>query len=245
MTEGGGEATASEVRAAIGSETRVRPVGHLAVACDGGIVVVEGEVADVASKKLALERAAAVPGVTGIVDRLRVRPASPMDDQAVRRHVRDALLQEPALAALRLFEVVQGERRLVRDIDEAVGRIDIRVDQQVVTLDGEVPSLAHKRIAGVLAWWVPGSRDVINGLGVTADEPESDAETTDAVRAALEKDPFVNASQIKVFTRRSAVRLEGVVPTAEERDMAEYDAWYVFGVDAVDNRIEVRPFSAA
>jgi osmotically-inducible protein OsmY len=36
------------------------------------------------------------------------------------------------------------------------------------------------------------------------------------------------------------VNLMGAVPSGAERDMAEFDAWYVFGVDKADNRIEVR-----
>lgn len=31
-----------------------------------------------------------------------------------------------------------------------------------------------------------------------------------------------------------------LVPTRAEREMAEFDAWYVLGVDRVVNRIEVR-----
>jgi osmotically-inducible protein OsmY len=31
------------------------------------------------------------------------------------------------------------------------------------------------------------------------------------------------------------------VPKESEREMAEHDAWYVFGVDGVENRIEVHP----
>ena len=41
-----------------------------------GIMTMEGEVGDVAAKKLALERVAALPEVSGIVDCLRVRPAN-------------------------------------------------------------------------------------------------------------------------------------------------------------------------
>ena len=42
--------------------------------------------------------------------------------------------------------------------------VEFAVEDGIVTLDGEVPSLTHKRLAGVFAWWVPGSRDVINGM---------------------------------------------------------------------------------
>jgi osmotically-inducible protein OsmY len=36
------------------------------------------------------------------------------------------------------------------------------------------------------------------------------------------------------------VTLSGLVPSEAERQIAEYDAWYVFGVDNVLNRIAVR-----
>ena len=61
------------------------------------------------------------------------------------------------------------------------------------------------------------------------------------MRLALEKDVFVNASQIRVSTREYVVTLDGLVPTETEREMAERDAWYVFGVDGVLNRLAVRP----
>jgi hypothetical protein len=52
--------------------------------------------------KRALKLAAAVPGVEGIVDRLRVAPSVPMSDEAIRAYVCDALYQEPAFATFAL-----------------------------------------------------------------------------------------------------------------------------------------------
>jgi osmotically-inducible protein OsmY len=175
------------------------------------------------------------------VDRLRVKPAQRMTDEEIRTAVRDVLLEERALSECRIWETVANRCEVVREPAASVGIIEIRVEGSVVTLDGDVPGLAHKRLAGVLAWWAPGSRDVVNGLGVTPPEADSDDEITDAVRIALEKDPFVNAAQIRVGTRSAAVILQGLVPTPSEREMAEFDAWYVFGVDKVINQIEVRP----
>lgn len=37
-----------------------------------------------------------------------------------------------------------------------------------------------------------------------------------------------------------ALTLEGVVPTEIQKEMAEFDAWYVFGVDKVVNKLDVR-----
>jgi len=217
-------------------DVRVFPV---AVECVAGTLTLEGEVKDIAMKKLCLEAAAAVPGVDGIVDRLRVRPSQRMGDREIRDHVRDALLGEPAFADMAFGEIDRGEWHRLREPPGFRGDVAIEVQDGVVTLTGAVPGLVEKRLAGVLAWWVPGVRDVVNGLAVDPPEPESEAGLTDAVRIALEKDPFVNDGQIRVRTHGTVVMLTGLVPTESEREMAELDAWAVFGVDKVINRVEV------
>jgi osmotically-inducible protein OsmY len=35
--------------------------------------------------------------------------------------------------------------------------------------------------------------------------------------------------------------LEGVVLSDSIKEMAEFDAWYIFGVDEVDNQLAVQP----
>ena len=229
------------IRKALRSEARIDLQHHpIHLTLSAGDLVIEGEVADIAAKKLALERAAAVADMRGIVDRLRVAPAERMEDGAIRDLVRDALVDESALAACSIRVSIKNQWEPIRIVDGAAGSIDICVEEGVVLLDGNVPGLGLKRLAGVLAWWVPGSRDVINGLGVTPPEDDNDDEITDAVRLALEKDPMVNPDQIRVDTRDAVVTLRGQVPTEFERDAAEFDAWYVFGVDKVVNQIQVR-----
>ncbi|MEW6268049.1 MAG: BON domain-containing protein [Thermodesulfobacteriota bacterium] len=234
-------AVLGDIRRQLQGEPRFGARGEIGLALEDGVLTLEGEVRDVAVKKLLLERAAAYPGISAIVDRLRVTPAQRMGDGAILDHVRDALLEEPALSEAALREIRKGETATVREPPGARGGdVTIAVENGVVTLTGALPSLARKRLAGVLAWWVPGTRDVVNGIEVTPPEEDSDEEISDAVRIALEKDPFVDASQLRVTTRSSVVELEGIVPKDAERDMAERDAWCVFGVDGVENRIEVR-----
>lgn len=229
------------VRKSLLRDPRADIAGHpLTLIWEDGNLTIEGEVADIAAKKLVLERAAALPRVEAIIDRLRVAPAHPMGDAAIRDSVRDALLQEPALAAYAIYAMDKGQRQTVRVPSTTDGSITIAVSGGVVTLDGEVLGLGQKRLAGVLAWWIPGARDVVNGLGVTPPELDTDDEITDSVRLVLEKDPFVNSDQIRVTTRRSIVTLQGLARTSSAREMAEFDAWYVFGVDKVVNLIEVR-----
>ena len=106
---------------------------------------------------------------------------------------------------------------------------------------GAVPGLASKRLAGLLAWWVPGSRDVINGIAVEPPEEDAPIRIEEAVRIALDKEPFVDALQIRVGVHGRTVPLTGLVRTDATRKAAEADAWYVFGVDDVRNEIAVRP----
>ncbi|MCM2359257.1 MAG: BON domain-containing protein [Geobacteraceae bacterium] len=214
-----------------------RPVG---VDFADGVVTLTGDVDEVAAKKLALELAGAVPGVTGIVDRLRVVPAEPMEDADIRDHVCDALLQEQAFNDCTIRALVKGGLETVREAPLGkTGVFEVEVEDGVVTINGQLGSLSHKRLAGVLAWWVPGSRDVVNGLEVTPPMEDNDDEVVDAVRLVLEKDPFVNASQLRVSCRNYVVTLDGQVPKEKEREMAEADAWYVFRVNRVVNNIIV------
>jgi osmotically-inducible protein OsmY len=235
------ERVLAAVRSALRSEPKIGDgAAAIEMNFNEGVLTLAGVVASIAMKKLALERAAELPPVRGIVDRLHVRPAAHMGDREIAQHVRDALLQEPALAECAIAVRRGGKVDTIRDPAPRAGSIEIEVDDGIVTLNGEVSGLGRKRLAGVLAWWVPGSRDVINGIAVVPDEEDTPDAMEEAVRIVLEKDPFVDASQIRVGVRRGVVRLTGTVPTESERDMAEFDAWYVFGVDDVENAIVVR-----
>lgn len=202
-------------------------------------LVIEGEVEGIMAKKRALEIAATTPGVTAIVDRLHVAPAERMEDGEIRTHVCNALLAENLLTPFAVRALVKGALEVAGGGSGEEGRIDVEVQDGVVTLDGVVPSLSAKRLAGVLAWWVPGSRDVVNGIEVAPPEEDNDDELVDALRLILEKDPFVNAAQIKVSCRNYTVTLDGIVKGEAQRRMAEADCWYVFDVDRVINRLLV------
>ena len=163
-----------------------------------------------------------------------------MTDAEVRDHLCHSLLEEPVFRGCALSSRRDGDAEALREPPGAVGRIEVEVADDVVTLSGEVPSLAHKRLAGVFAWWVPGTRDVVDGLEVVPAEEDDEGELADAVRIALEKDPLVDATGIAVAARGSVVALDGSVPSVVQRDIAEADAWYVFGVDEVLNRLQVQ-----
>lgn len=232
----------NRIRAALEKDTRINLHRYpIEVAFAGEDLLLSGELENIAAKKIALELAAALAPRTGIVDRLRVTPAQPMSDAELRDHVIKILLQEPAFAHCLLHS--REPKQLTRhrhDIPEPIGTIVVEVNDGVVTLNGEVPSLSHKRLAGVLAWWVPGCRDVINGLAEMPPQEDNDDELTDVVRLALEKNPFVNATKTRVASKDGVVTLTGLVPNDTMKRMAERDAWCVLGVRNVVNQLRVK-----
>lgn len=234
------------VHRAFGSEPRLGPGFHLrkiALESDGALLL-EGDVARLAHKKLALLLAAGIPGVTQLVDRVHIAVRAP------GRHISDRMAEMLTLEPDFLgFEVRVATAREAAGLDAGrdgpvlgslPGRIDIEESDGVVTLNGIVPSLVHKRLAGAIAWRVPGVRDVINGIAVDPPEEDGPDQIEEAVRVVLNHNPAIDAAQIRVGVRNRVVRLTGLAPSEVVREIAEDDCWAVFGIDDVINEIEVR-----
>ena len=239
------ELTTRKVHAALEREPRINIHRHpIRIESKDGAVTLEGEVADVAAKKLALNlassAAAGADGVRGVVDRLRVAPGEARGDGAVRDSLARILLEQPEFRNCTL-RMRTNERILLLHEAKAdpVGEIEISVTDGVIVLEGHVISVSHRLFAGVLAWWTPGRRDVINALALEPRYEERDDEVTEALRLALEADPLLEADQIRPHTRDWVVTLDGAVPTEEQRRRAELDAWSLAGVERVVNRLQV------
>ena len=251
-TNEAGHQTLEQVRAVLHSQARIGPAfrpDRLEID-EEGTLTIEGEVESVAAKKRALAQIAALGAVTAIVDRLHVKPAAPMGDAEIRAHLGRFFSQDPAFAGLTVRQmhhesydpVYEPVYEVVAEgAPESAGHIDIEVRDGAITLNGQVPGLNSQRLAGVMAWWVPGVRDVINGLAVEPPEEDAPIRIEEAVRTALERDPYVEAGQVRVGVLHREVRLTGVVASEGLKEMAEQDAWCVLGVDNVINEIAVRP----
>jgi osmotically-inducible protein OsmY len=210
-----------------------------------GVAVLEGEVGDIAAKKLALELASSVPGVRGVVDRLRVAPGTrPGEGRRGDGEIRDSLarrfLEQPEFRNCTLRTHTNERDAVLREANgDGVGDIEVSVADGVIVLEGRVISQPHRLFAGVLAWWTPGRRDVVNALAVAPAYEERDDEVAEALRLVLEADPEVDAALVRPMCRQWIVTLEGNVPTEEQKRRAEMDAWYLSGVDKVINNLQV------
>src|SRR6185369_6058628 len=110
---------------------------------DNGVLTLEGEVDQINAKKKALKAAAAVPGVGGIVDRLRVAPAERMQDGEILDHVCKALMAENLLNSCAVRAIVKKRPEVIRETEQWIdGRIDVEVSDGVVVLNGAVTSFS-------------------------------------------------------------------------------------------------------
>ena len=232
----------SEIRAALEHEPRLnvhRDAIHLAF-CNGNVTL-DGEVGSIVAKRIALEHARTLNGISSTIDRLRVIPGERRGDGAVRDALAAFLLGDTTFQDYFInARSNNGALPLHDPGKQAQGSIEIDTQDGIVTLRGVVGSLSHKRLAGVLAWWTPGCCDVTNELEVKPLEYDNDDEILDALRLVLEKDPLVHAHQIRAESHNAVITLHGLLATEEERKMAELNAWYLFGVRDVVNLISVQ-----
>jgi osmotically-inducible protein OsmY len=235
------ESITRQIHGRLEREPRINLHRHpIAISNADGVAILEGEVGDIAAKKLALELAASVANVRGIVDRLRVAPGERRGDGAIRDSLARMLLEQPEFRNCTLRSHTSERTVVLREGNhDPVGDIEIAISDGVITLEGHVISLPHRLYAGVLAWWTPGRRDVVNALELRPRYEDRDDEVTEALRLVLEADRAIDASQIRANCQRWVVTLDGSVPTAEQKRRAELDAWYLSGVDRVINKLEI------
>jgi osmotically-inducible protein OsmY len=215
----------------------------LRVVASDAVVTLEGEVDSLAAKKTALRIAHEVAGSSRIDDALRVVPADRRADGELAVAYTEALLEQREFQNCTLRRRYRGEVETVQEAldDMPVGEIEYGAVGGVITLEGQVISLSHQRMAEVLAWWTRGCCNVVNRLQIVPAEEDNDDELTDAIRLVLETDPQVHAEQIGIQSAAGRVTLSGAVTTDVERRMVEHDTWAVRGVSDVVNRVEVTP----
>src|SRR3989304_5209949 len=125
----------SRIKAGITNDTHIDLVKNpISFRYENETLVMEGMVDRLSIKKRAFLIAGEITGKSGkVVDRLKVKAASFMEDLEIANHLQELFDQEYSLEGL---------------------PIEVKVGDGTVYLDGEVHSLIHKRLAEVLAWWV-------------------------------------------------------------------------------------------
>lgn len=190
------------------------------VQTNNGIVTISGEVNNILAKKRATAIAETVKGVRSVINTIEVRSTG-MTDSEIAESVRTALIFDPATDSW---------------------EINVKVNDGVVTLTGNVDSWQEKWLAGKVAEGVAGVRDLNNRIEVNVNTSRSDSEIKTEIEQALKWDALVDGALIDVKVDNGHVTLSGTVGSAAEKNYAEMDCW-VAGVVGVNNDINVESWA--
>jgi len=193
-----------------------------------GAVTLTGVVAADYHKSLAKETVMGLPGVKSVDNRLEIKDAPPSANS-------DAWLRDKVKVTL-LFH---------RSVSAATTEIDVK--DGIVTLRGDVATLAQKELTTEYAKDVEGVKDVINEMTVknapkdkrTVGEKIDDSSITAQVKMTLLYHRSTSAINTKVVTKRGVVTLTGKAFSPAEINLAGKLASDVNGVKSVKNLMSV------
>lgn len=191
-----------------------------------GRATLDGSVESLAEKSLASAVARGVRGVRAVENDIVIDLPADRSDREIAHDVTELL---------RWNTVVDAEA------------IDVQVEDDVVTLSGQVDSLYEKQLAARLAE-VTGVQEVdSSNLDVRWTERDGDAlprdgrELQQAVRMSLSLDPRLEAFEPDIAVENGVVTLTGSVDSLDAKLVAGDAARDTLGVETVRNRLEVNP----
>lgn len=200
-------------------------------------VRLEGEVPDIVGKRIAANITRQLAGDESEVEDLLCVRTEMVGDGELADRVCEHLMGEGVFAETAFALKLDDHAETLQNPPGAEHSVEVGVDAGVVTLRGSVGSLTHHRLAEVICWWVPGCRRVDNQLHVDPPQNDSDNLLADAVRMVLEKDPLVDAGQVRAASAAGIVELDGMLSSEEAHHLAVRDIWAIPGVWEVDDRL--------
>jgi len=213
--------TDSQIQKDVMDELKWQPFlnsSEIGVAVKNGIVTLSG-IVDSFSKKLEAEGAAKkVAGVKAIAEDIQIG-VSPV------YHKTDAELAEAVVNALKWDSVVPDDK------------IQVKVEDGVVTLQGELEWQYQRSSATIAVQHLAGVRSVANLITIKPKLSPSELERK--IAAAFQRTALLDAGKVNVSTAGSSVTLTGKVRSFAERDDAEDVAWAAPGVYQVQNKLIV------
>ena len=120
-----------------------------------------------------------------------------------------------------------------------IAELEVRARRDIAFIEGAVPNLRQKKLAGEIARKVEGIHDVVNMLRITPLPVIDDESLRKHIRRALSRNPRIDISRISVEVVGGVVHLGGFVSTAAQKRLAEQEVWSAAGVRDIINKIEV------
>ncbi|WP_018615495.1 BON domain-containing protein [Segetibacter koreensis] len=203
------------------NELKWNPFLHAAnigVSVKNGVVTLSGEVDSYLEKVEAEKAVHKVAGVRAVALDIQVG-ISPGNFRT------DAEIAEAVLNSLKWHTSIPEEK------------IVIKVENGIVTLDGEVDWAYQRASVKDLVSNLAGVKSVINLITVKPRVAQTDIK--EKIQDAFRRVATVDAQHISVEVIGNKVLLKGKVRSYAERNDAENAAWSAPGIIEVDNRLEV------
>jgi osmotically-inducible protein OsmY len=211
--------------------------GGIEVSVDDGIVTLAGIVSTPAEKRRAvgLSWVAGVKHVN-IVPLLVSAQKQGRRDRPVARLPTDGVQLE-----LRSDNAIADavRRALALDPRVAAEKIDVRVEDRVVTLSGTVRTLRAKRITADKPYGILGVKSVRDQLRLPQARMYDDGEIRLRVQRSLERNSLLGDDRIVVLVRDGIVTLKGTTDSRYERALAGNIAAAIRSVSGIQNEIDV------
>jgi len=141
------------------------------------------------------------------------------------------------------FQTTDAELALLNRLREhgllEIADLEVRVRQGTAYIEGSVPNLKQKKLAGELASRVEGIREVVNMLRIMPLPVVDDESLKQHLKRALVRNPRIDHTKLSVEVINGVVYLGGFASTAAEKHLAEHEAWATPGVRDIINKIEV------
>lgn len=218
------ELSDSDVQDAVMHELRWIPgfnQAKIRVTVAAGVVTLTGHVVTYPEELWAERATRRVHGVTGLVLQLTVGDP------------------HTGLSDAEIATVAQQELSRAVDVPASVA---VLVEDQIVTLSGEVPWQWQKLAASRTVQYLKGVSGVHNDIAVVPNTPPLELRT--AIEAAFARSAQLDSLSIAVTTdEHGSVGLRGVVDTWAKWRQAEHACWAAPGVKVVDNQLRVQPAS--
>jgi len=195
---------------------------NIKVEVNSGEVNLSGTVPYYSSRRIARNDAWNVLGVRSLISKLKVDfPQSipvPSDDQ-IQANLIDSFRLDPELDHIKIVpEVHRGK----------------------VRLEGEVDKLWKKSWAEDLAEKIMGVTEIENRLAVVPSDDVLDSAIADDLKAAIERNIYVNIDDVDIKVENSVVTLMGTVPDWISVQAAYNTALHTAGVADVINKLQIR-----
>ncbi len=193
------------------------------VEVDNNKVTLEGSVSSFSGKTSAEDDAYLISGVFDVENNLEVEfevpPAIPTDDE-IETRINNTLLWNTEINSQ---------------------NINVEVENQWVTLTGDVDSYWKKYLAENKTLNVRGVVGVTNEIVVVPTEKVTDEAIAEDIIKAIERNVNVLADNVTVKVEDGKVTLTGEVPSWSAKNSAFIAASSAWGVKEVENKILINP----